>query len=101
MRKASRPDMERTRKKVLAIFEKHGQKATADTNLFQTDFLDATFDLNSGKFWQYRKPNDSPLYINTRSNHPPTITKQLPYIISNRIAQLSCDCDSTDNAIPP
>ena len=58
----------------------HGLKVTADTNLFQTDFLDATFDLNFEKFWPYRKSNDSPLYINTRSNHPPFITKQLPRV---------------------
>ena len=101
IRNASGPEMERTRKKVIAIFKTHGLKVTADTNLFQTDFLDATFDLNSGKFWPYRKPNDSPLYINTRSNHPPSITKQLPHMINNRIAQLSCDRESFNNAIPP
>ena len=100
IRNASGPEMKRTRKKVIAIFKTHGLKVTADTNLFQTDFLDATFDLNSGKFWPYRKPNDSPLYINTRSNHPPSITKQLPHMINNRIAQLSCDRESFNNAIP-
>ena len=101
IRKSFGPEMERTRKKVIAIFKTHGLKVTVDTNSFQKDFLDATFDLNSGKFWPYRKPNDSPLYINTRSNHPPSITKQLPHMISNRIAQLSCDRGSFDNAIPP
>ena len=101
IRNASGPEMERTRKKVIAIFKTHGLKVTADTNLFQTDFLDATFDLNAGKFWPYRKPNDSPLYINTRPNHPPSITKQLPHMINNRIAQLSCDRESFNNAIPP
>ena len=101
IRKASGPEMECTRKKVIAIFKMHRLKVTADTDLFQTDFLDATFDLNSGKFWPYRKPNDSPLYINTRSNHPPSITKQLPHMINKRIAQLSCNGESFDNAIPP
>ena len=93
--------MERTRKKIIAIFKMRGRKVTADTNLFQTDFLDAIFRFNSGKFWPYRKPNDSPLHINTRSNHPPSITKQLPHMINNRIARLSCDRESFDNAIPP
>ena len=101
IRNASGQEMERTRKKVIAIFKTHGLKVTADTNLFQTDFLDATFNLNSGKFGSYRKPNDMPLYINTRSNHPPSITKQLPHMINNRIAQLSCDLESFNNAIPP
>ena len=101
IRNAFGPEMEHTRKKVIAIFKTHSLKVTADTNLFQTNFLDATFDLNSGKFWPYRKPNDSPLYINTRSNHPPSITKQLPHMINYRIAQLSCDRESFNNAIPP
>ena len=92
--------MEHTRKKVIAIFKMHGLKVTADTNLFQTDFLDATFDLNSGKFWPYHKSNDSPLYVNTRSNHPLCFTKQLPHMINNKIAQQSCDRESFDNAIP-
>ena len=65
------------------------------------DFLDATFDLNSGKFWSYLTPNHSSLYINTRSNHPPFITKQLLHMINNRTAQLSCNCESFENAIPP
>ena len=50
IRKASGPEMERTRKKVIVFFKMHGLKVTADTNLFQIDFLDVSFDLNSGKF---------------------------------------------------
>ena len=48
--KASGLEMERTRKKVIAIFKMQDLKVTADTNFFQTNFLDATFDLISGKF---------------------------------------------------
>ena len=29
----------------------------------QTDFLDVTFNLKSGKYWPYCKPNDQPLYL--------------------------------------
>ena len=29
-----------------------------------------TFNLSTGKFWPYRKPNDQPLHINVESNHP-------------------------------
>ena len=47
IRKAPGPEMECTRKKLIAIFKMHGLKVTTDTNLFQTDFLDATFDFNS------------------------------------------------------
>ena len=37
----------------------------------------------------YRKPNDAPMYIHTGSNHPPTIIKQIPSMISQRLSVLS------------
>ena len=71
---------------------------TAETNLFQTDFLDVTFNLKSNKFFPYRKPNDHPLYINNQSNHPPSIRKQLPDMINDRISKLSHNQDSFNQA---
>ena len=55
------------------------------------NYLDVTFNLNSGTYYPYRKPNDQQLYINTNSNHPPRIIKQLPDNISQRISNLSCN----------
>jgi hypothetical protein len=55
------------------------------------NFLDITFDLINAKHKPYRKPNDDPLYINRHSNHPPSITRQLPTAINKRIALLSSD----------
>ena len=37
----------------------------------------------------YKKPNDQPLYVNTSSNYPPKIIKQLPTSISNRLSNNS------------
>ena len=39
----------------------------------------------------YRKPNSTPLYIHSKSNHPPSITKQLPPMTNRRISNLSCN----------
>ena len=39
-----------------------------------------------------------PLYINAKSNHPPSIIKHLPASISNRISGLSCDSDEFNKA---
>ena len=52
------------------------------------------------KFFPYRKPNDHPLYINNQSNHPPSIRKQLPEMINDRISKLSHNQDSFDQASP-
>ena len=64
----------------------------------RTDFLDVTFDLRTDKYRPYRKPNNSPLYIHSESNHPPTILEQLPAMIADRISGISCDRVEFDKA---
>ena len=60
------------------IRENFGFKITITTNLKTVNFLDATFNLCTGKYQPYKKPNDTPTYINVNSNHPPNIIKALP-----------------------
>ena len=100
LRNKSRPEMEHTRKNIIKAFKEIELNITAKTNLFQTDFLDVTFNLKSNKFFPYRKPNDHPLYINNQSNHPPSIRKQLPDMINDRISKLSHNQDSFNQASP-
>ena len=59
------------------------------TNLIETDYLDVTFNLATGKFFPFRKPKNVPLYINAKSNHPLTIIKDLPKMINKRLSELS------------
>ena len=66
----------------------------------QTDFLDATLDLTTGKYWPFRKPNNELQYVHVGSNHPPSILKQLPHTITNRIASLSCNAEEYEKALP-
>ena len=49
----------------------------------QPTFL--TFDLVKEIYQPYKKPNDDPLYINIKSNHPTSILQQLLKSISKRI----------------
>ena len=39
------------------------------------NFLDVTLNLSNSMYWYlpYTKPNNIPLYINRKSNHPPQI----------------------------
>ena len=85
------PEAERLKKKIIQLFNANGLKITITFNMNRVNFLDATLDMPSGKYWPYRKPNDNPLYINKNSNHPPTITKQLPAMVEQRISSISCD----------
>ena len=57
---------------------------TAQVNNQIVNFLDITLDLENAKFAPYRKPNNQPLYVDSRSNHPPSILKQIPISINKR-----------------
>ena len=59
-----------------------------------------TLNLTNGRFQPYRKPNDESLYINTKSNHPPTVIKQIPAAINRRLSTLSSNKESFDKAKP-
>ena len=85
------PKLDRIRKDIIALFKEEGLSITIETNLIDTDFLDVTFNLATKKYFPFRKANNTPLYINAFSNHPPTIIKQLPQMIKEGILNLSCN----------
>ena len=67
------------------IFKENGLNITVECNLAITDFLDVTFDLKFGTYYPYRKQNNEILYVHKQSNHPPSIIKQIPSMISKRV----------------
>ena len=83
------PELERKRKKIIQIFKKYGLAITSKTNLFVVIFLDIQFNLLSGTFEPYRKPNNDPIYVHKDSNHPPQVLKELPKTIGKRISTIS------------
>ena len=68
---------ERLRKNIIDFFKQHGFQITIEINLKITDFLDIYLDLESDKFYPYRKSNNTPFYENRESNHPFNILQQL------------------------
>ena len=100
VRNANGPKLDKMRKEIVKVFKSEGLKITIETNLTSTDFLDVSFDLNTGKYFPYRKPNDNPLYINANSNHPPSIIKELPTMINKRLTDHSIDKAEFDKAKP-
>ena len=91
VRKANGSKVGRLRKDIISLFKDEGLSITIDTNLIETDFLDVSFNLNTGKYFPFKKPNNAPLYIHSKSNHPPSVIKQLPSMTNKRISSLSCD----------
>ena len=85
----SGPQADSTRKKIESLFKEESLQITVEANMTATDYLDVFFNLGNGSHRPYRKPNDSPSYIHTQSNHPPTIINQLPKMIEKRLSTLS------------
>ena len=85
---------ELTRKQLHEIFKKYDFRITAEINYHIVNFLDVTLNLKEGNCLPYRKPNNNPLYIDSRSNHPPNIIKQLSVSINRRLSSLSRSSDA-------
>jgi hypothetical protein len=65
------------------------------------DFLDVTLDLNTGLFKPFMKPNNTMLYVNKNSNHPPAVIENLPAAVNRRLSTISADENIFKQAIPP
>ena len=64
-----------------------------ECNLKIVYYLDVTLNLNDASHPSYQKPNDETHYIHIQSDHPSSITKQLPRSIKKRLSQLSSSKD--------
>ena len=77
------------RRKITGIFAQHGLTVTIKVNLKVVDFVDVTLDLMTGLHRPFIKPNTRPVYVHTKSNHPPSIIKNIPASINKRLSVLS------------
>ena len=91
---------DKARKNLHVVFQQLGLKITAELNHQVVNFLDITLNLHDGKFSPYRKPNNDPLYVDSRSNHPPATLKQIPSSINKRVVSLSSDQRSFEACKP-
>ena len=95
------PVATRTTKRISEFFKTYGFSITICMNLTAVDFLDITLDLDSKEHWPYRKPNSSIQYINSKSNHPPHIIKQIPLNVNSRLSNISSNEKLFDKAKQP
>ena len=89
LRNTSKQTTDQIRKDIIEILKNSGFKIKIKTNLHIVDFLDITFNLLDGTYKPYKEPNDLLFYVNTSSNHPPQIIKQLLISINNRLSNNS------------
>ena len=89
--------VDKLRKDVVKLFQEMGLAVTTEINMRSTDFLDVTLNLEDGSHRPYRKDNKIPVYIDSRSNHPPIVKKNLPKMIGKRISDLSSSKEIFDS----
>ena len=99
--KATPREIEKTKQEVSNVFKSNGLKITIEANKKVVNFLDVTFDLSSGSYRPYMKPNKNLLYVHRLSNHPPTLLKNIPRNINQRLTNISSIEQVFNEAIPP
>ena len=97
IRSKSPRSAENTAKYLIKLFKQNGFKITIESGLFQTDFLDVSFNILNSSYQPYNKPNSPILYVNNHSNHPRQVLKQLPETINRRLIKLSNNEESYNN----
>ena len=89
LRNANDQKTDRTRKYIIKVMKVLGIQTEIETKLTEVNFLDVTFNLNSGLCKPYKKPNDQFLYATTSSDHPAQVFKQLPNSINQKLMENS------------
>ena len=83
--------------KVMSDF---GLNIISKANKKVVDFLDVTLDLENECFRPFTKPGDRPRYVNSKSNHPPSILRNIPLAVNQRISSISSSKEVFDQAAP-
>ena len=71
-------ETERIKKQICNVFKNNNLKIIVEAKKKVINFLDVTLDMNTEKFKPYAKPTNTPLYVHSKSNHPPSIIKNIP-----------------------
>ena len=61
----------------------------------------STFFLSNGQYKAYMKPNNTPLYVNSQSNHPKKVLENIPLAVNERLNRISSNKSVFDAATPP
>ena len=88
------------KKKIQKIFQDHGLRIDIKVNKYVADFLDITLDMRNESYKPYTKPNHTPMYVHKQSNHPPSILKNIPLSVNDRLSRLSSSKEIFQAAAP-
>ena len=92
--------VDQMKKEICRIFRDNNLRATIEANLKTIDFLDITMNLEANEYQPFMKPNNTPLYVNRYSNHPPAITKNIPESVNRRLSSISSNANVFKKTTP-
>ena len=83
------------------MFKENELDIIVQCNMKTVNYLDVTLNLENSTYHPYQKENDQIKYINTESNHPPSIIKQLPLSIEFRLSSLPSSEEIFNDSVTP
>ena len=84
------------------IYNRNGLKIPgAEANRKVVDFLNVTMDLSNGTFKTFTKEGDKLAYVDSKSNHPPSIIRNLPMGINRMLSDTNSDETLFEASAPP
>ena len=89
------------KKHICKVFSHHYLRLTIEANKKCFNFLDVTLDLISTSCKLYVKPGNIPQYVNSQSNHLPSVSRRIPEAINLRLSHISSDKQSFEAACSP
>ena len=96
-KKLSNVEIEKIKKSMHKFTKSIGINLIIENPSWKIDYLDLNFNLLNHTFYPYRKDNNKINYINSKSNHPPTILKQIPKMIETRLSKNSSNKNLFNN----
>ena len=97
----SGPKSEKVKKDIQKLFKENALDIIIQCNMKTVNYLDVTLNLENSTYRPYQKENNQIKYINTESNHPPSIIKQLPLSIESRLSLLSSSEEIFNDSVTP
>jgi len=77
-----------------------GLKIISKANVKVVEFLDVKLDLENETFRPFTKLSDRTKYVNVKSNHPPSILKNISLAVNRRISSISSSKEIFDEEVP-
>ena len=91
---------EKLKQELIKVFQREELRITTEANIHSVNFLDVNLDLKTGLHKPYMKPNSTPLYVHSLSNHPKKILQNVPLAVNERLNRISSNQAVFSEAAP-